>query len=271
MIDRRGAGGEVPMARNRSDLSMLALSVAAVAAACAVLLATIPTVGAEATQGEEAAPRIEFEETIFDFGTMYQYQEVDHAFKFRNTGTAQLKIEKVRSSCGCTAALPQELRLAPGEETTLDITFRTGSYRDRIAKRIYVDSNDPVEPRVILTIEGEVLVEINISPRGIYIGRLEIGETVHRFVEITPQAAERFEILSVESDNPLVRVGDPLPLEEDRPGYKLPIEIGPVEEPARFRAKIKVRTDLEYTKEFQISVYARTAAAKADDAAAKTR
>jgi hypothetical protein len=259
MIERRRGGREMGRVRYRANFGMLALFVAAVAAACVVLVATIPAAGAAAAQ-EGSGPRIEFDERLFDFRTMYQYQEVGHTFMFRNVGKETLKIEKVKSTCGCTAAVAAGKELAPGEESTLKVTYRSGSSRNRVVKRVYVSSNDPVEPRVTLTIEGEVLTEVNIVPRGVYAGTIKVGQAERRFVEITPESPQQFKILSVESNNSLVRVGDPIPLGEDRPGYKLPIDIGPITEPGRTRAKVKVRTDLEHTKEFEISVYAKTVA-----------
>jgi len=43
-----------------------------------------------------AKPRIEFMETKYDLGEMYQNQEKSHIFKFKNTGTEILKIESVK-------------------------------------------------------------------------------------------------------------------------------------------------------------------------------
>jgi hypothetical protein len=206
---------------------------------------------------QDGAPRIEFDELTFNFGTMYQQEEVSHAFAFRNTGNATLKIEKVRSSCGCTAAMPDKRELAPGEAATLKVTFRSGSMRDRVVKRVYVDSNDPAQARVNLTVTGEIKVEVEVNPRGVYLGRLKIGETLERSVEIVPVDAEDFKILGVSADHPDVRVGKPVPLGKDRPGYRLSVRFGPVEEAGRISAKVTVRTNLEHTKELTISVYGR--------------
>lgn len=241
------------MERRHDVLSAFALAWALILT-CSVLLA-----GAAA--GEESSARIEFAESTFDFGTMYQNEEVTHTFTFRNVGDALLKIGKVKSSCGCTAAMPERRELPPGEETNLKVTFRSGSMRDRVVKHIYIDSNDPVEPRVTLTVQGKVKVEVEVSPRGVYVGRIEIGETVQRTVEVIPVDVPAFKILSTVVEDPAVKVGRPLPLEDKRPGYKLVIELGPLTEPGRISAKVKVRTDLPHTKEFQIPVYGKVIAA----------
>ena len=43
-------------------------------------------------------PRIKFEETVYNWGTVYQNTKVPHVFKFKNVGESDLVIEKVRSS-----------------------------------------------------------------------------------------------------------------------------------------------------------------------------
>ena len=43
-------------------------------------------------------PRIQFEETVYDWGTVYQNDKVPHVFKFKNVGKADLVIENVKSS-----------------------------------------------------------------------------------------------------------------------------------------------------------------------------
>lgn len=230
------------------------------------LLLTAASLGlAGAPASHEAQARIEFPELTFDFGTMYQNEEVTHLFTFRNIGRAPLEIGKVKSSCGCTAAMPEKRELAPGEETTLKVTFRSGTMRDRVVKHVYVDSNDPVEPRVTLTVQGAVKVEIELSPRGVYVGRLAVGEAVQRSVELTPVDVPGFRILGTTSNNPAARVISVLPLGDERPGYKLTIEVGPLQEPGRINAKVTVRTDLAHTKELQIPVYGKIVSAEDAD------
>ena len=43
-----------------------------------------------------AQPKIEFTETEFDLGEMYQNNKKSHVFELKNTGTETLVIEKVK-------------------------------------------------------------------------------------------------------------------------------------------------------------------------------
>ncbi len=222
-------------------------------------------------------PRIEFDEITFDFGSMYQNDEVVHQFRFRNTGDATLKIENVKTTCGCTAALPGVRELAPGAESTIQVTFRSGNYRDRVTKHVDVDSNDPMQPRVTLTIKGDIKVEVDVKPNGIYFGStIAVGQKTERSVELTAVDVKSFNIIDITSDNPLVRVGKPEPFTERRPdsligspraesrgrvsGYRLNVTVGPLDAPGRVNANVKIRTDLPHTKQIVIHVYGRIVA-----------
>ncbi|MCJ7751062.1 MAG: DUF1573 domain-containing protein [Armatimonadetes bacterium] len=203
---------------------------------------------------DDAVPRIEIADKVFDFGTMYQAEQVKHAFILRNVGNALLRIEKTKATCGCTVVAPEKRELASGESTPLNVTFRSGSMSGQVLKHVYVDTNDPAEPRVTLTVQGQVKAEIKVSPPGVYLGTLLAGDIVQREIQITPVEVGAFKILEVSSDSPAVSVGKPVPLGDKIPGYKLTIQCGPFDKPGRIRAKITVRTDLKHTKEFQIAV-----------------
>ena len=43
-----------------------------------------------------AFPKIQFDETSFDFGTVYQNKALKHTFSFKNIGTGVLLIDKVK-------------------------------------------------------------------------------------------------------------------------------------------------------------------------------
>lgn len=107
---------------------------------------------------QTAVPRVVFKEKQWDFGKIKQGDVVTHEFVFRNEGTAPLKINRVTTSCGCTAALVSEKEIAPGKEGRLKVTFDSRGYSDKVIKYIYFDSNDPKTPQVELTITAEVEV-----------------------------------------------------------------------------------------------------------------
>ncbi|MCF8241601.1 MAG: DUF1573 domain-containing protein [Melioribacteraceae bacterium] len=88
-------------------------------------------------------PKISSNESAFDFGVITEGQIVEHDFVVFNTGDDLLKIEKVRASCGCTAAQPDKTELKPGESATISVKFNSANRRGTQRKYVYVYCNDP--------------------------------------------------------------------------------------------------------------------------------
>lgn len=204
-----------------------------------------------------AAPRLQIDQTTFDFGTIYQEDRVDHDFTLCNTGDAPLEITKVTSSCGCTAALPPRGEIAPGASAPLHITFRSGRMKGTISKTVTVESNDPAQPKLALTITGTVKQEVEVTPHSVLFGNLALGKTVTRTVTIRPVDVKEFRILEVRSDHKAVHVDKPEPLKDKQGGYRLTIHFGPFSQPERVYRAIIVRTDLKHVSDLRITVYGR--------------
>jgi hypothetical protein len=100
-------------------------------------------------------PKIEFEESSFDWGTVQQGSQVKHIFKFKNVGSDTLKIDRVKTSCGCTAAESSKV-IAPNEFGQIDVTFNTGTRKGKASKTVYVYSNDVEASRRSVVIHGMI-------------------------------------------------------------------------------------------------------------------
>jgi hypothetical protein len=110
-------------------------------------------------------PRIVFDSTTHDFGEALGVEKVEHVYRFRNEGRADLKIDKVSTTCGCTAALVSSKIVPPGGAGEIGATFTIGGRQGKQVKHIYVYSNDPAEPKVCLTIEGTVIPPLLVEPQ----------------------------------------------------------------------------------------------------------
>lgn len=106
------------------------------------------------------APKVEFENMTFNFGTINQGDVVDHTFKFKNLGKNDLVIRKTKASCGCTAIAPVNDVIKGGAEGEIKVTFNSRGKSGKQNKTITVITNDPHENNSSLTlrITGEVLV-----------------------------------------------------------------------------------------------------------------
>jgi hypothetical protein len=120
------------------------------------LAAALALPGAGAEEAKARAPRIRVEPESFDFGKALPEKTLRKDFTLSNFGDAELVIEKVSTTCGCTAALTAESKLAPGASTQLRVTLETRSYSGRVERQVLVRSNDPVTPLVTVRVSATV-------------------------------------------------------------------------------------------------------------------
>ncbi|MFH1008655.1 MAG: DUF1573 domain-containing protein [Candidatus Latescibacterota bacterium] len=129
--------------------------------------------------GQEREPDIQFETTTADFGRLLEGEKAEIHYLFRNAGGDTLIIEKVRTSCGCTAALVSEKRVAPGEEGTIRVTFNSRGFVGRPHKTLTVWSNDPDTPQASLSFSGTVWSEVTFAPHRIVFGQIDQALLAH--------------------------------------------------------------------------------------------
>lgn len=121
--------------------------------------ATIEEDFSKLTAEERAnAPKMVFENTAFNFGTIEQGESVSHSFKFKNEGKSDLIIRKTKASCGCTVVNPSKEVIKPGETAEFKAVFNSRGKQNRQNKSITVITNDPNQPQINLRISGNVKV-----------------------------------------------------------------------------------------------------------------
>jgi hypothetical protein len=109
-------------------------------------------------------PAIRFDAPTHDFGRVVVGTVLHHTFTFTNTGAAPLHISDVRSSCGCTTSGAWTKQVAPGMAGSIPIEFHTVSFTGPVTKSIDVESDDPAQPSVVLTVTADVWRPILIQP-----------------------------------------------------------------------------------------------------------
>ncbi|MBO7607164.1 MAG: DUF1573 domain-containing protein [Paludibacteraceae bacterium] len=108
-----------------------------------------------ATMFAQGAPEIYFEQITHDFGTFPEENgKVSCTFEFKNVGDADLVLQSVKASCGCTTPDWTKEPVKPGETGVVKATYNATGRPGSFTKTITVKSNAG-EKR--LTIKGEVI------------------------------------------------------------------------------------------------------------------
>jgi hypothetical protein len=155
------------------------LAVALLAVACA----------AACEPGGEPAPSARpplarFEARTHDFGRVEQGTAVRHSFRFRNQGDVDLNIVGTRTAFDCRAALAGNGTVPPGGAGTIEVSFDTAAVHGEQERSVTVYTNDPSQRALMLTLHGEVAVEIAVEPAEVYAGSLPRGAPIERAVSI---------------------------------------------------------------------------------------
>jgi hypothetical protein len=127
-----------------------------------------PGSSAEKADAGLPAPRITFENTVYDFGEVSSNKRHTGQFKFTNTGSSILRITDVKKCCGVVVTLDKN-ELTPGQSGTLKVEYNTGQGPGVMSRQLRVSSNDETNPEVTLTIKARIVPKVDYQPQRIYL------------------------------------------------------------------------------------------------------
>ena len=128
----------------------------------------------------------------FDFGEVEEGIIVSHKFTIINRGSENLEIQKVKASCGCTAAEPLKNILAPFDSTTIEVKFNTKNRTGKQKKYVYVFSNDKETPQLRLSFTADI-VKGKIKTSQLNSPKLKLSKYIHNFGDV--KKGERLELI----------------------------------------------------------------------------
>jgi hypothetical protein len=101
-------------------------------------------------------PKIAFEKTNHNFGTIKQGDVIEYNFRFINTGSAPLIIKNATATCGCTQPSYPFLPIEPNEKGAIGVRYNSKGKLGSQKPIITVTTNS--KPSIIkLHLEGVVL------------------------------------------------------------------------------------------------------------------
>ena len=131
---------------------------------------------------------------------------IEHNFLIQNTGTADLEINKVQTTCGCTLAELEKSILQLGESTILKAKLTLAGRDGEIQKPIFIVSNDPENPNFHLVMKGRIGAVFQIMPSTIVLTRNSEDAPAFATAIVKSEKNELFEILSARTEGEKIKV-----------------------------------------------------------------
>ncbi|MBI5522445.1 MAG: DUF1573 domain-containing protein [Desulfarculus sp.] len=117
---------------------------------------------AETSNVEPATPKIALERTEDIVPTVKEGQTLTAQFAFINQGQADLVVESVTTSCGCTLAQFDKVT-KPGGKGVINLELHTSGIAGSYRKTATVKTNDPTNPSITLIMTGESVSQVKVD------------------------------------------------------------------------------------------------------------
>jgi hypothetical protein len=134
-----------------------------------------------------------------NFGTITKGSIVKHTFQLKNVSKRTITIERVQSSCGCTAVLISNKVLKPNQIAKITAEFNTEGFTGYQEKYIYVYEKDNPNPIYTLKLQANIFVELEVVPMYMVFDNAIVGVDKQSFVQIINRSNKKVKILKVEN------------------------------------------------------------------------
>ncbi len=122
------------------------------------LIAIMPNITLSQVPGDDSKPGIYFREREHDFGELQESMHfATHRFEFINRTPKPIIVNRVESSCGCTAPSWSSEPVMPGEKGYIEARYETTNRPGSFDKTLTVYTNSPHSPISYLAIKGNVV------------------------------------------------------------------------------------------------------------------
>ena len=199
-------------------------------------------------------PDIQFEQRVYDFGVAGQQERITHHYKLKNVGKGDLTITSVRAPCDCIATLLSSKTISPGATGVIRVAFETRKYKGKQTKSIFVQSNDPDEPKIELKISGVVKTEFTLEPEFLHFGDVERGKTVAKTINLVQIGKEHLRLNRIEVNEKYFSTR--LSSFKDKPHkrFKVDIRLKPNAPVGRINEVITLHTNLKRHPRIEIPI-----------------
>jgi len=144
--------------------------------------------------------------------------------------------------------------IPPGGVGEVKATFHSKGFQGRIKKTLIVETNDPENAGVRLSVAGEVISEITVTPRYVNFGNVSYDGAAKPIpLEIRLYEGRDLKIEEVSADNPLILLKEQKRTEKR---FVYAVSLGENVPTGRLTGKITIRTDSRNSPKTEVPVYA---------------
>lgn len=216
------------------------------------LSAQTPSQAPEPKQGEATGPLV-CDQPVYDFGKHDSFSKVEHTFRLRNAADSPVIIERVLTTCGCTAAKLDQKTLAPGESVPLDAEASLRGRKGPFEKHVYVVAKGDTQNKLRLTIKGEVVERVRVVPPTVNLTHAAMDTPTESTVTIESlEEAAKFKVANISTDSEYLEVN--VVASEDEMKHELRVRTKPPLPMGSHPATLHVVTDNREFPRFDIPV-----------------
>ncbi len=202
-------------------------------------------------------PKVVVEVTHYEFGVMILGADQSHDFVFKNEGEGSMRLAKGRLMCKCTIPVVPDQEIKPGESISIKLTWKPEASSSDFSKEAVIWTNDPANPRITLSIKGEVYDDPMSYPSQFALGDVPFNKEHESEVNVLSSSSTDMKIDSVEVSHPqwmsvtwapadvgkLIESGlkSPKPLS----GFAVKLKIIPNESVGPFNGWVKLKSNLK--------------------------
>lgn len=157
-------------------------------------------------------PIVSVDKVSHDFGSSDWTRSISHVFEISNAGDEPLEIVDVKKGCGCTSVLLDGRSVEPNATGKVKVGYRPipGEYRSgENTFTVELITNDPARPVVTLSVTGELLAPLIVSPATIEFGDVPFGGTESKLLVVKSTESRDLSAVSAISRFPDIALSNP--------------------------------------------------------------
>jgi hypothetical protein len=212
-------------------------------------------------------PRAQVDGPQFDFGTMQRGTTKTHEFVFHNVGHGPLTLRVGNTSCKCTLGSVPDHPIPPGGSVSVKLEWTAKINAGPFRQTASVITNDPLQSRVELQVEGKVTEASGVAPADFMFDKITAGETKSAPVFVMSFTDDSLTVGEPVLSNPETRkyfdvhvdsVEPPaLPNPDAKHGVKITVTAKPGLPLGRFDQWLMVATNIKDAEKLEIPIIGR--------------